>query len=86
MKKLLNKVLVLFVFASLVPDPMDENCPKAFKEAIELLLGKDSNPPQPRRLLLQRPLPLPLKMKAKFLSSPGLVTLSAVQPIPLMTG
>lgn len=35
------------VFASLVPDPMDENCPKAFKEAVELLLGKDSNPGDP---------------------------------------
>lgn len=28
------------VFASLIPDPMDENCPIQFVEAIELLLGK----------------------------------------------
>lgn len=35
------------VFASVVPDPLDENCPKAFKEAIELLLGKDKNPGDP---------------------------------------
>jgi len=28
------------VFASLVPDPMDENCPKAFKDAVHMLLGK----------------------------------------------
>ena len=32
------------VFAGLVPDPEDTNCPKAFKEAIELLLGKKNNP------------------------------------------
>lgn len=31
------------VFASLVPDPLDENCPQAFKDAVELLLGKESN-------------------------------------------
>jgi len=31
------------VFASLVPDPLDENCPKSFKDAVELLLGKNSN-------------------------------------------
>jgi putative DNA methylase len=31
------------VFASLVPDPLDEGCPQAFKDAIELLLGKESN-------------------------------------------
>lgn len=35
------------VFASLVPDPMDENCPKAFKEAVELLLGKVNNSNDP---------------------------------------
>lgn len=35
------------VFASLVPDPEDTNCPKAFKEAIELLLGKKNNPGDP---------------------------------------
>lgn len=33
------------VFASLVPDPLDENCPEQFKEAIELLLGKDNDLP-----------------------------------------
>lgn len=27
------------VFASLVPDPLDEYCPEAFKDAVELLLG-----------------------------------------------
>jgi putative DNA methylase len=35
------------VFASLVPDPLDENCPQVFKDAIEMLLGKDSNPGDP---------------------------------------
>lgn len=33
------------VFASLVPDPLDENCPKQFKEAVELLLGKNNDLP-----------------------------------------
>lgn len=33
------------VFASLVPDPLDENCPEQFKEAVELLLGKDNDLP-----------------------------------------
>lgn len=28
------------VFASLVPDPMDENCPQAFKDAVQMLLGQ----------------------------------------------
>src|SRR5690625_3818183 len=28
------------VFASLVPDPLDEHCPPAFREAVDLLLGK----------------------------------------------
>lgn len=28
------------VFASLVPDPLDVNCPQVFKDAVELLLGK----------------------------------------------
>lgn len=28
------------VFASLVPDPLDENCPKAFKDAVQILLGQ----------------------------------------------
>ncbi len=31
------------VFASLVPDPLDDNCPQQFKEAIELLLGKNND-------------------------------------------
>ncbi|MCB9047413.1 MAG: DUF1156 domain-containing protein [Chitinophagales bacterium] len=35
------------VFASLVPDPLDEHCPAAFKEAVELLLGKEENPGDP---------------------------------------
>jgi adenine-specific DNA methylase len=32
------------VFASLVPDPLDVNCPKAFKDAVEILLGSDKKP------------------------------------------
>ncbi|MDQ3918876.1 MAG: DUF1156 domain-containing protein [Acidobacteriota bacterium] len=28
------------VFASLVPDPLDENCPQAFRDAVGMLLGK----------------------------------------------
>ena len=28
------------VFASLVPDPEDENCPQAFKDAVKTILGK----------------------------------------------
>jgi len=35
------------VFASLVPDPLDENCPQAFKDAIEILLGKENNTGDP---------------------------------------
>lgn len=35
------------VFASLVPDPLDPGCPQAFKEAVELLLGKATNPGDP---------------------------------------
>jgi putative DNA methylase len=35
------------VFASLVPDPLDEHCPKAFRDAVELLLGKKTNPGDP---------------------------------------
>jgi len=31
------------VFASLVPDPLDENCPQAFRDAVEILLGKKNN-------------------------------------------
>ena len=34
------------VFASLVPDPLDENCPPQFSEAIELLLGSTKKPLQ----------------------------------------
>jgi putative DNA methylase len=30
------------VFASLVPDPLDENCPQAFRDAVKLLLGKQN--------------------------------------------
>jgi putative DNA methylase len=35
------------VFASLVPDPLDPNCPQTFKDSIELLLGKKNNPGDP---------------------------------------
>ncbi len=38
------------VFASLVPDPLDENCPAAFKDAVKLLLGtktEDGDPYKP---------------------------------------
>jgi adenine-specific DNA methylase len=31
------------VFASLVPDPLDPDCPQAFKDAVKLLLGKQEN-------------------------------------------
>jgi putative DNA methylase len=31
------------VFASLVPDPLDEHCPQAFRDAVEILLGKANN-------------------------------------------
>lgn len=34
------------VFASLVPDPLDEHCPKAFIDAVNLLLAKDPNTKQ----------------------------------------
>jgi len=37
------------VFASLVPDPLDDNCPQAFREAVEILLGKTNNPGDPYR-------------------------------------
>jgi len=33
------------VFASLVPDPLDNNCPPQFQEAIEILLGKNNDLP-----------------------------------------
>ena len=32
------------VFASIVPDPQDENCPKAFKDAVDFLLSKKNQP------------------------------------------
>jgi adenine-specific DNA methylase len=32
------------VFASLVPDPLDENCPQAFRDAVEILLGSANKP------------------------------------------
>jgi len=32
------------VFASLVPDPLDANCPQSFKDAIEILLGSKNKP------------------------------------------
>ena len=35
------------VFASLVPDPLDENCPPVFRDAIEILLGRQNNPADP---------------------------------------
>lgn len=39
------------VFASLVPDPLDENCPQAFRDAVQNLLGpgKDGDPYKPYR-------------------------------------
>jgi len=37
------------VFASLVPDPLDENCPPQFRDAVEILLGKGNNPGDPYR-------------------------------------
>ena len=35
------------IFASLIPDPLDEDCPKVFSNAVELLLGKGNNPGDP---------------------------------------
>ena len=32
------------VFASLVPDPLDENCPQQFRDAVEILLGSAKKP------------------------------------------
>jgi len=32
------------IFASLVPDPLDENCPQQFKDSIEILLGSNDKP------------------------------------------
>lgn len=31
------------VFASLVPDPSDDNCPEAFRDAVKSIIGKDSD-------------------------------------------
>ncbi|MBU2648360.1 DUF1156 domain-containing protein [bacterium] len=33
------------VFTSLVPDPLDEKCPQAFREAVDALLGKEEGKP-----------------------------------------
>lgn len=35
------------VFASLVPDPLDENCPQAFRDAVQILLGRQVNNTDP---------------------------------------
>lgn len=35
------------IFASLVPDPLDDNCPQSFRDAVEMLLGKQNNPGDP---------------------------------------
>lgn len=35
------------VFASLVPDPLDENCPKSFRDSVDIMLGKSNNPGDP---------------------------------------
>lgn len=43
------------VFASLVPDPLDENCPEQFKEAINSLLGKQNNVGDPYHPYLDIP-------------------------------
>lgn len=43
------------VFASLVPDPLDENCPQAFKEAVQIMLGKENNPGDPYHPYLDIP-------------------------------
>ena len=34
-------------FSSLVPDPLDENCPEIFKNAVNFLLSKEENPGDP---------------------------------------
>jgi len=43
------------VFASLVPDPLVENCPQAFRDAVQLLLGKSNNPGDPYHPYLDIP-------------------------------
>lgn len=35
------------VFASLVPDPLDDNCPQSFRDAVDLLLGEQANAGDP---------------------------------------
>lgn len=35
------------VFASLVPDPLDGNCPQAFRDAVQILLGRQKNNTDP---------------------------------------
>ncbi len=35
------------IFASLVPDPLDQNCPEIFREAVQEILGKDNNTGDP---------------------------------------
>src|SRR6266536_2412414 len=35
------------VFASLVPDPLDESCPQSFEDAVKILLGKANNDGDP---------------------------------------
>ena len=35
------------VFASLVPDPLDEDCPQAFRDSVEILLGASGNAGDP---------------------------------------
>ena len=37
------------VFASLVPDPLDENCSQQFRDAVEIILGRANNPGDPYR-------------------------------------
>ena len=32
------------VFASLIPDPLDPNCPQSFIDAVEILLGSKQKP------------------------------------------
>ncbi|MEP1086075.1 MAG: DUF1156 domain-containing protein [Algoriphagus sp.] len=35
------------VFASLIPDPLDTNCPTVFIDAVEIVLGSTTNPNDP---------------------------------------
>jgi len=32
------------IFASLIPDPLDDNCPNVFKEIVEIILGSEKRP------------------------------------------